>query len=108
MGGGPGIYRDHGTHLGWLPGLPAPTSFPPGDLFLLAGAMVFHCTPPLYGVFLGALLPGEPLGLIHLIFGEMILPGSGPPWARKKKFQVSVFGFQVSANRDLYMKLLIL
>ena len=39
------------------------------------GAMVFYYTLPLYGVFLGALLLGEPLGLVHLIFGGMILGG---------------------------------
>lgn len=39
------------------------------------GAMVFYYTLPLYGVCLGALLLGEPLGLIHLIFGGMILGG---------------------------------
>ncbi|MBW2207791.1 MAG: DMT family transporter [Deltaproteobacteria bacterium] len=38
-------------------------------------AMIFYYTLPLYGVFLGALLLGEPLGMVHLVFGGMIIGG---------------------------------
>jgi len=38
-------------------------------------AMVFYNTLPLYGVLMGALLLGEPLGMVHLIFGGMIVGG---------------------------------
>lgn len=39
------------------------------------GAMVFYNTLPLYGVVLGAVFLGEPLGIIHFIFGGLILGG---------------------------------
>ena len=39
------------------------------------GAMVFYNTLPLYGAILGAALLGEPLGVIHFIFGGLILGG---------------------------------
>lgn len=39
------------------------------------GAMVFYNTLPLYGVILGAALLGESLGMIHFIFGGLILGG---------------------------------
>jgi drug/metabolite transporter (DMT)-like permease len=39
------------------------------------GAMVFFNTLPLYGVILGALLLNESVGVIHLIFGGLILGG---------------------------------
>lgn len=39
------------------------------------GAMVFYNTLPLYGVILGAVLLDEPLGVVHLIFGGLILGG---------------------------------
>jgi len=39
------------------------------------GAMVFYNTLPLYGVILGAGLLGEPLGVVHLAFGALILGG---------------------------------
>ena len=39
------------------------------------GAMVFYNTLPLYGAVLGAVLLGEPLGLIHFIFGGLIVAG---------------------------------
>ena len=39
------------------------------------GAMVFYNTLPLYGVFLGAILLGEPVQLVHILFGGMILGG---------------------------------
>ena len=38
-------------------------------------AMIFYNTLPLYGVFLGALLLGEPLGMVHLVFGGLIIAG---------------------------------
>ena len=38
-------------------------------------AMIFYNTLPLYGVFMGALLLGEPLGMVHLVFGGMIIGG---------------------------------
>jgi drug/metabolite transporter (DMT)-like permease len=37
--------------------------------------MIFYNTLPLYGVILGAALLGEPLGVIHFIFGGLILGG---------------------------------
>jgi drug/metabolite transporter (DMT)-like permease len=39
------------------------------------GAMVFYNTLPLYGVILGAVFLAEPLGVIHFIFGGLILGG---------------------------------
>lgn len=39
------------------------------------GAMVFYNTLPLYGAILGAALLGEPLGLIHYVFGGLIIAG---------------------------------
>ena len=39
------------------------------------GAMVFFNTLPLYGVILGALFLNESVGVIHLIFGGLILGG---------------------------------
>jgi drug/metabolite transporter (DMT)-like permease len=39
------------------------------------GAMVFYNTLPLYGVILGALFLNESVGVIHLIFGGLILGG---------------------------------
>ncbi len=39
------------------------------------GAMVFYNTLPLYGAVLGAALLGEPLGLIHFVFGGLIVAG---------------------------------
>lgn len=39
------------------------------------GAMVFYNTLPLYGAILGAGLLGEPLGVVHLTFGTLILGG---------------------------------
>ena len=39
------------------------------------GAMVFYNTLPLYGAVLGAALLGEPLGIIHFIFGGLIMAG---------------------------------
>ncbi|MGD2186152.1 MAG: DMT family transporter [Desulfobacterales bacterium] len=39
------------------------------------GAMVFYNTLPLYGAFLGAALLGEPLGMIHYVFGGLIIAG---------------------------------
>jgi drug/metabolite transporter (DMT)-like permease len=39
------------------------------------GAMVFYNTLPLYGAFLGAALLGEPLGIIHFVFGGLIIAG---------------------------------
>lgn len=39
------------------------------------GAMVFYNTLPLYGVLLGAIFLGEPLGRIHIVFGGLILGG---------------------------------
>lgn len=39
------------------------------------GAMVFYNTLPLYGVILGAVFLGESLGIIHFIFGGLILGG---------------------------------
>ena len=39
------------------------------------GAMVFYNTLPLYGVILGALLLNESVGVIHMIFGGLILGG---------------------------------
>jgi len=39
------------------------------------GAMVFYNTLPLYGAVLGAALLSEPLGVIHFIFGGLILGG---------------------------------
>ena len=39
------------------------------------GAMVFYNTLPLYGAVLGAALLGEPLGMIHFIFGGLIVAG---------------------------------
>lgn len=39
------------------------------------GAMVFYNTLPLYGAILGAALLAEPLGLVHIIFGGLILGG---------------------------------
>jgi len=39
------------------------------------GAMVFYNTLPLYGAILGAALLGEPLGIIHFIFGGLIIAG---------------------------------
>jgi drug/metabolite transporter (DMT)-like permease len=39
------------------------------------GAMVFYNTLPLYGAALGAVLLGEPLGMIHFVFGGLILIG---------------------------------
>lgn len=38
-------------------------------------AMIFYNTLPLYGVFMGALLLGESLGMVHLVFGGMIIGG---------------------------------
>jgi drug/metabolite transporter (DMT)-like permease len=39
------------------------------------GAMVFYNTLPLYGAVLGAALLGESLGMIHFIFGGLIVAG---------------------------------
>lgn len=39
------------------------------------GAMVFYNTLPLYGVILGSAFLGESLGVIHFIFGGLILGG---------------------------------
>jgi len=39
------------------------------------GAMVFYNTLPLYGAILGAVFLNESVGLIHLIFGGLILGG---------------------------------
>jgi drug/metabolite transporter (DMT)-like permease len=39
------------------------------------GAMVFYNTLPLYGVLLGAIFLGEPVHLVHIVFGGMILGG---------------------------------
>lgn len=39
------------------------------------GAMVFYNTLPLYGAILGAVLLGEPLGMIHYFFGGLIIAG---------------------------------
>ena len=39
------------------------------------GAMVFYNTQPLYGAILGAVLLGEPLGIIHYFFGGLIITG---------------------------------
>jgi drug/metabolite transporter (DMT)-like permease len=39
------------------------------------GAMVFYNTLPLYGVLLGAIFLGEPLDLMHIFFGGLILGG---------------------------------
>jgi drug/metabolite transporter (DMT)-like permease len=39
------------------------------------GAMVFYNTLPLYGVILGAVFLGESLGVIHFVFGGLILAG---------------------------------
>lgn len=39
------------------------------------GAMVFYNTLPLYGAVLGAALLGEPLGIIHFVFGGLIIVG---------------------------------
>jgi drug/metabolite transporter (DMT)-like permease len=39
------------------------------------GAMVFYNTLPLYGVILGAIVLNESVGLIHIIFGGLILVG---------------------------------
>jgi drug/metabolite transporter (DMT)-like permease len=39
------------------------------------GAMVFYNTLPLYGVILGAVVLNESVGVIHLIFGGLILGG---------------------------------
>ena len=39
------------------------------------GAMVFYNTLPLYGAVLGAVLLGESLGMIHFVFGGLILIG---------------------------------
>ena len=39
------------------------------------GAMVFYNTLPLYGAVLGAALLGEPLGMIHFVFGGLIIAG---------------------------------
>lgn len=39
------------------------------------GAMVFYNTLPLYGVILGATFLNEPLGMVHLVFGGLILGG---------------------------------
>ena len=39
------------------------------------GAMVFYNTLPLYGAILGAVLLGEPLGMIHYVFGGLIIAG---------------------------------
>ena len=39
------------------------------------GAMVFYNTLPLYGVILGAVFLNESVGMIHLIFGGLILGG---------------------------------
>jgi drug/metabolite transporter (DMT)-like permease len=39
------------------------------------GAMVFYNTLPLYGVILGAVFLDESLGIIHFIFGGLILGG---------------------------------
>jgi drug/metabolite transporter (DMT)-like permease len=37
--------------------------------------MVFYNTLPLYGAVLGAALLGEPLGMIHFVFGGLIIAG---------------------------------
>ena len=39
------------------------------------GAMVFYNTLPLYGALLGAVLLGEPLHAVHMIFGGLIIGG---------------------------------
>ena len=39
------------------------------------GAMVFYNTLPLYGAILGAALLGESLGMIHYVFGGLIIAG---------------------------------
>ena len=49
------------------------------------GAMVFYNTLPLYGALLGAALLGEPLGMIHYIFGGLIIVGG--LWATLGKAQ---------------------
>ena len=54
------------------------------------GAMVFYNTLPLYGAFLGAVLLDEPLGMVHVVFGGLILGGGlwatlgKKPWGRPK------------------------
>jgi drug/metabolite transporter (DMT)-like permease len=37
--------------------------------------MVFYNTLPLYGAVSGAALLGEPLGMIHFVFGGLIIAG---------------------------------
>jgi len=37
--------------------------------------MVFYNTLPLYGAILGAALLDEPLGMIHFVFGGLIIAG---------------------------------
>jgi drug/metabolite transporter (DMT)-like permease len=39
------------------------------------GAMVFYNTLPLYGAILGALLLGEPMQEVHMLFGGLIIGG---------------------------------
>jgi drug/metabolite transporter (DMT)-like permease len=39
------------------------------------GAMIFYNTLPLYGVLLGAIFLGEPVQMVHIVFGGMILGG---------------------------------
>ena len=46
------------------------------------GAMVFYNTLPLYGAVLGAVLLGEPLGIIHFVFGGLIITGG--LWANRR------------------------
>jgi drug/metabolite transporter (DMT)-like permease len=39
------------------------------------GAMVFYNTLAMYGVFMGAVFLGEPLGPVQLVFGGLIVGG---------------------------------
>ena len=39
------------------------------------GAMVFYNTLPLYGAVLGAVFLAEPVGVVHIVFGGLILGG---------------------------------
>jgi drug/metabolite transporter (DMT)-like permease len=48
-----------------------------------SGAMVFYNTLPLYGALLGFLFLDEPIGLIHLIGGALIIGGG--LWAARKR-----------------------
>jgi drug/metabolite transporter (DMT)-like permease len=46
-----------------------------------SGAMVFYNTLPLYGALLGVLLLNEPIGLVHLVGGALIIGGG--VWAAR-------------------------